>query len=94
MSKKGRDYKKLVRAKCIAEKLNKKLDGRLKIVINCYPPDNRKRDIDNLLKSLLDALQSAGVYVDDSQIDCLIIKRMHTQKFGQVNVVISEIKLG
>ena len=48
---------------------------RLSVLINAYPPDRRKRDLDNILKSLLDALQHARVYPDDSQIDRLTIIR-------------------
>jgi Holliday junction resolvase RusA-like endonuclease len=44
------------------------LDGPLEIEINLHPPDRRRRDVDNALKSLLDALQHGGAYADDSQI--------------------------
>jgi crossover junction endodeoxyribonuclease RusA len=37
-------------------------------------PDNRRRDLDNLLKPLLDAMEHAGVYVNDSQVHDLHIK--------------------
>ena len=33
-----------------------------------YPPDRRKRDTSNLFKMLEDALQRAGVFLDDYQI--------------------------
>lgn len=48
---------------------------RLSLSILAYPPDRRKRDLDNILKSLLDALMHARVYSDDSQIDRLSIMR-------------------
>ncbi len=44
------------------------LEGPLEIKIELHPPDRRRRDVDNALKSLLDALQHGGVYADDSQI--------------------------
>ena len=50
-------------------------DSRLSMHIDCYPPDKRKRDLDNLLKSTLDALQHARVFNDDNQIDRLSIWR-------------------
>jgi crossover junction endodeoxyribonuclease RusA len=40
-----------------------------------FPPDKRKRDIDNLLKSLLDSLTHAKVWKDDNQISDLRIYR-------------------
>lgn len=55
-------------------------DDRLKLHISAYPPDKRRRDLDNLLKSTQDALQYAKVYVDDSQIDHLTIKRQDIHK--------------
>ena len=45
--------------------------GRLRLTAELYPPDNRRRDIDNILKCLLDSLQAAGLYVDDSQVKSL-----------------------
>ena len=54
--------------------------GRLGVIIYAFPPDKRKRDLDNLLKQPLDALQHAGIYSDDSQIDELVIRRQHVCK--------------
>ena len=64
-----------------------KPEDRLIVTIEAYPPDKRKRDLDNILKSLLDALQHAGMYPDDSQIDVLSIARKTTFK-GIVRVTI------
>lgn len=44
------------------------LQGDLMVEIIIYPPDKRKRDMDNVKKALLDALQHAGLYYDDNQI--------------------------
>lgn len=41
-----------------------------------YPPDKRKRDIDNLIKIVADSLQDARIYENDSQIDKIIIERL------------------
>ncbi|HBA73062.1 MAG TPA: hypothetical protein DCZ63_13000 [Geobacter sp.] len=51
------------------------LHDRICLWITAHPPDRRKRDLDNIAKSLLDALQKASVYPDDSQIDQLTILR-------------------
>ncbi len=64
------------------------LVGRLSVTIDAFPPDRRRRDIDNLNKALLDALQAAGVYEDDEQIDELTIKRRKVVRGGSVRVQI------
>jgi len=49
------------------------LEGALAVGLDLYPPDRRRRDCDNALKSLLDAMQHGGVYGDDSQIKKLLV---------------------
>lgn len=63
---------------------------RLSIHIDAYPPDRRKRDLDNVLKSLLDALQHAGIYEDDGQIDHLSIRRVNSVE-GKVEILIKPV---
>lgn len=38
----------------------------VRVLVVANPPDRRRRDLDNLLKSLLDALVSCGCIEDDS----------------------------
>lgn len=64
--------------------------GRLRVVVRVCPPDHRARDIDNLMKCLLDSLTKAGVWDDDSQVDELVIVRDKPTKGGLVKVVITE----
>lgn len=66
-------------------------EARLDVSIVAYPPDKRRRDLDNMLKQLLDALQFAGAYCDDSQIDRLSIERGEDKKHGLVEVRIQKI---
>ena len=63
-------------------------DQRLHVVVDVYPPDRRRRDLDNLGKSLLDALQHASVYTDDSQIDHLEFVRREVEPPGRVMVLV------
>lgn len=51
-------------------------------------PDNRRRDMDNVAKSLLDALTYAGVWRDDYQIHDLRLVRLPAEKPGCVLVTI------
>lgn len=47
---------------------------------------DRKRDIDNLLKATLDALQAAKVFCDDSQVAKLTIERGDKVNAGEIKV--------
>ncbi len=44
------------------------MEGRLSMEIILILPNHRKRDIDNMLKSLWDALEKGGVFKNDNQI--------------------------
>ena len=61
-------------------------DARLEVSITAYPPDRRRRDIDNLLKCTLDSLEHAKVFQDDSQVDKLYIERGQGFPGGQLEV--------
>lgn len=73
ISEEGRDYRERVKAHLFGRLVNKcggglewiKESKRLAVQIVVYPPDRRKRDLDNLLKPLLDALTHAGLWRDD-----------------------------
>ena len=43
------------------------LTGRFVVDVVCYFPDERRSDVDNVLKSVLDGMQGV-VYDDDSQV--------------------------
>lgn len=50
------------------------ITGPIKVEIIAYRPDNRKRDLDNLLKAVLDGMAKGMIYKDDAQIKDLSIK--------------------
>lgn len=70
------------------------LKTRLKVSIYAYPPDRRKRDLDNMLKASLDALEEANAFEDDNQIDELHVYRREVIKGGSMTISIEEIKNG
>ena len=63
-------------------------DGRLAVRIDAVYPNAIKRDLDGILKSLLDSLEHAGAYKDDSQVKLLIVEQSHTESPGWVDVTI------
>jgi len=67
--------------------------GRIALAMDAFPPDRRRRDLDNIAKPLLDALEHAGVYEDDSQIDLLLIQRREVVKGGTLDVRVEEFPL-
>ncbi len=68
------------------------LTGRLRVDVKLYPPDKRKRDIDNCSKNLLDALQHGDVFVDDNQVDELYLKRCTTDApHGRIEIIVTEL---
>lgn len=52
------------------------------------PPDRRRRDLDNILKPLLDSLVDYGAIPDDWMVDDIRIQRMAPCKDGQIEVQI------
>jgi crossover junction endodeoxyribonuclease RusA len=62
--------------------------NRLSVSIVLNPTDKRIRDIDNSIKSLLDAMCQAGLFDDDSQIDKLSVERGLIVKGGLCKVII------
>ena len=87
MSKRGRIYRSAVVAICGPRK---PLTGEVHVKIDVYPPDRRRRDIDNLSKAVLDGLKAGGVYEDDSQVGHLDILRCAVSKPGRVVVQVEE----
>ncbi len=79
ISKAGRQYRKDV-AKL--PRPLKPLEGRLAMLVEIYPPDRARRDVDNLGKAILDACQHAGWYHDDGQIDDLRFVRRDVGLFA------------
>jgi crossover junction endodeoxyribonuclease RusA len=67
------------------------LTGDVAIAILAAPPDKRKRDLDNVLKALLDSLTHCGVWTDDSQVAELVIRRVEPCKPGHVMIMVDSL---
>lgn len=82
-------FKNIVKNVVASQGIKSLGNARLYIKIKLYPNNNRIADIDNRLKSLLDALCQAGVYDDDSQIDKLYVERAEVTTHGKTEVLIN-----
>jgi crossover junction endodeoxyribonuclease RusA len=67
--------------------------GRIALAITAFPPDRRRRDLDNIQKPVLDALEHAGIYADDSQIDLLVTRRRDVVRNGRLQVDVMDLPL-
>lgn len=87
ISKEGRRYREAVAAICQEQRIAFG-DAPLSLSIIAHPPDRRRRDLDNLLKAPLDAMQAAGVYQDDYQIEVIHLERGECVRNGSLIVEI------
>ena len=91
LSNKGRAYRENVVAILAGMEYETFADD-VSVTVHAYPPDKRKRDIDNIAKGILDSLAHAKVYVDDSQVTHLEMWKHEKVKGGTVLVTIEEIQ--
>ena len=91
ISEAGRKYRKAVAEQVFLQSRGKTTVGPVKVVIEAWRPDNRRRDLDNLLKAVLDSLGHAGIYIDDSLIVDLRIY-WAPDIAGMLKIKIEEVK--
>jgi crossover junction endodeoxyribonuclease RusA len=90
ITEQGMKFRKQV-AEIIAEKQCLKFgESRLFMAVRLCMRSKKKADLDNRLKALCDALEHAGVFDDDEQIDELLVLRGPIVKGGECYVMISE----
>ncbi|OOR88002.1 hypothetical protein B0181_09235 [Moraxella caviae] len=87
LSKQAKEFKAAV----MSRRAGKFGDKRLGVSITLHAPTKRKYDLDNRLKALFDALQTAGVFDDDEQIDFINVQRGEIKKGGACVVKIWEV---
>jgi crossover junction endodeoxyribonuclease RusA len=90
ISEKGRQYRKDVADQVLIQRGSKNFAGKMRVEIQAFRPDNRRRDLDNLLKAILDGCTHAGVWVDDSNIVDLRIYWADTVG-GMVKLKVSKV---
>ena len=90
ISREGRAFRERV-CSVLAAAGVKPMMGPLAVEIDLYPPDRRRRDIDNGLKASLDGLQHGGAYEDDSQITLLIVRKCTPVSGGKTVVRITQV---
>jgi crossover junction endodeoxyribonuclease RusA len=90
LSKAGRQYRRHIAGLLLQVGYKPLGEARIGIYIEARPPDNRRRDLDNLNKAMLDALQKANLYDDDSQIDDLQLVRGPIIQGGRIGLQIWE----
>lgn len=69
----GRDFRREIEKYTLLLRSEKKLPlepilEQISVRLILYPPDSRRRDLDNYFKATLDALTHSRVWRDDSQI--------------------------
>lgn len=90
ISKRGREYRKHA-----IEVMNdlglsgELISERMRLSVIIHPPTLRKYDIDNWCKAPFDALTHAEFWIDDEQIDSLLIKKGEKVKGGLLKIKVS-----
>jgi len=87
ITKRGMDFRADVSG-AVAKTHHEAIAQEMEVFVALYPPDKRRRDVDNPIKALLDAMEHAGVYEDDTLIKKLTIERCGIVKGGKCCVVI------
>jgi len=85
VSREGRRFRERVMAILAAMRIEP-IVGCLAVQVEIFPPDNRRRDLDNVFKALLDAMQHGGACLDDSQIVKLTIEKREPVEGGKTIV--------
>ena len=94
LSKRGRKFRADAEALILAQLGGKPepMDGRLSVTIELNPPTRSRRDIDNHVKGILDAMTHCGIWNDDEQVDMLGVYRKEVISGGRAVIFIEEIQ--
>jgi Holliday junction resolvase RusA-like endonuclease len=64
---------------------------RYRVDVEAYLPDERRRDLDNVAKTVLDALNGV-LYLDDSQVTTLLVATHIDREKPRVEVTVAEVE--
>jgi crossover junction endodeoxyribonuclease RusA len=87
---KGKDYRLDLEQALASQVGYLQREDVLHIEIVVHMPDDRRRDLDNYMKALLDACTHAKLWMDDSQIEQLCIYRGAKARGGLIKMTIDE----
>lgn len=73
LSEKGRQYREVALGRIPPQD---PVSGPLEVSLVLFLPDKRRRDVDNYIKAVFDALTHAGVWHDDEQVVRLHVTKM------------------
>lgn len=96
ISKAGRAYRNDVWGAWLqcSDRCAQPITHTVKVDLAVYPPDRRRRDLDNLPKAVFDSLTHVGVWADDSLVDDFRVHRESVNAPGRVVVTISGMSNG
>jgi crossover junction endodeoxyribonuclease RusA len=80
ISKRGREWMKLAVHEAKTQAGGWFVVGDCEIRVRVFVPDNRRRDIDNLLKPVQDCVTHAGLWKDDCQVKSLHVTHCGVDK--------------
>ena len=87
-TKVARDFKELVKYVVYTARSPKFGKNLLMVELLAYPPDGRRRDLDNLAKVSFDALEDAGVFDNDCQIKRIYMEMKEKDPEGKGKVIV------
>ena len=87
ISKEGREYRAKV-MRIIAESGLKQITGAVAVKRILYCPDWRRRDEDNTVKAIYDAIGAAGIWEDDSMVCAGCFEKRKSADKGRGYVVL------
>jgi Holliday junction resolvase RusA-like endonuclease len=89
MSAEGKKIKEHFKKEFIKQWQSDPISGEIKLEVNYYWGDKRKRDIDNFSKLWLDA-GTGIIWEDDNQISELLLKRNYDKNFPRIEIIIKK----